>query len=293
MVLPHRSEAPSPRWPGAHKLYEGPAANNTRAQAPPPYLSIWLANEREQAAFNKGELPLYVDHLATPVISPLGTEEIRHAPLMEIENYGEEVRKREATSPNWYRTSTSHTSRRTTLPPQMTVSEAGLRLRLIRIASASSLSPQLGVIMQDLLHREIRAAMYRQEFALLSRFGSKDHCSEPSHLAAKHRRGTKRLLESSQTHTQSSEGVRKKLKMALVSPPRNSLFALRTVDEALHVQPSRDPPYVSDFVDEDVISEHAWTESMARRNHYQDLGKSLLLQSVVNAMGRTNINSWG
>jgi hypothetical protein len=49
----------------------------------------------------------------------------------------------------------------------MAISEAGLRLRLIRIASTCSLDPQLGAVMQTLLQAEIRAAMHREELALL------------------------------------------------------------------------------------------------------------------------------
>lgn len=291
---PHPSTPYSQRWPGAYKIYEGPAPKHCRYRAPPPHLSIWQADNRERAAFHSGLLPPYAKHLAAPAISPLNEEEMKYA-LMEIDEAGEEERRHEAIAyPNWYRTPTSPKSRRTILPPQMTVSEAGLRLRLIRIASACSLFPQLGANMQDLLHKEIRAAMYREELALLSHLGRKNSATEPPSLDAQDHRGpwgTKRSFAASQGQVQSVEGVRKKMKIAMVNAPRPRPFTSRTVEDILDVQPSRDPPYMSDFMDEDEILERAWMESMTRRNHKSDLRKSLLLQSVVNAMNRPNTNT--
>lgn len=283
------SQPSTSRWPGGRRYYEGPSAKNLRYRAPPPHLSIWQADNRERAAFQQGVLPPYEKHLAAPAISPLNEEETKYK-LMEIDEASEEERKHEAaTHPNWYRTPTSPKSRRTTLPPQMTVSEAGLRLRLIRIASACSLFPQLGADMQNLLHKEIRAAMYREELELLSHFGTE---SNPAHSPAHDRRGPrgiKRSLAALQGQTQTVEGVRKKMKVALANPPRPRPFTPRTVEEILEVRPNRDPPYMSDFMDEEEILERAWMERMTRRNHVHDLRKSLLLHSVVSSISQPNI----
>lgn len=287
VIIAHARRPPRrpPSWPGAVKRYEGPATKNLRYRAPPPHLSIFQADSRERIAFQQGLLPPYAKHLATPAISPVGKEETQWA-LMEIDEAGEEEQKRvAATYPNWYRTPTSPKSRRTILPPQMTVSEAGLRLRLIRIASACSLFPQLGAHMQDLLHKEIRAAMYREELSLLSHFDAKERRTSKSlpDVSNRSTRGTKRGLES-EDRPPSPEGLRKKLRMAAASVPRPRPLVAQTVEEILCVQPDRDPPYSSDFMDEDEILERAWMESMTRRNHRTDLRKNLLLQSILDCV---------
>lgn len=299
MITPTPSSPrPSPRkstWPGARRIYEGPVAKNIRYPTP-PYLSIWQADRRERTAFQQGVFPPYAEHLATPVISPLNEEETICGP-QDIDRTRDEEREHEVVAyPNWYQSPTSPKSRRTTLPPQMTVSEAGLRLRLIRIASACLLFPQLGAYMQSLLQQEIRAAMYREEVALLSRFGTKGRLPRGALIGEQDRRrsrGTKRPHAGSQGHTLSVEGVRKKMRMALITRPRPRSFDPQAVEDILCVQPNRHPPYMSDFMNEDEILERAWTECMSRRHHTSDLRKSVLLHSVVNSLGRPSTKDIG
>jgi hypothetical protein len=276
--------APTPRkstWSGARRIYEGPVTRTIRSPTPPPHLSILQADRRERIAFQQGVLPPYAEHLATPVISPLNEEE-----TMDVDQSSDEERGHDtAACPNWYQSPTSSKPRRMTLPPQMTVSEAGLRLRLIRIASACMLVPQLGAYMQSLLHKEIRAAMYREELALLSHFSKNSRSIQASLTNEQGRwrsKGTKRSLPTSQGHTLTTlKGVRKKMKTALITHPRPRSFDPQAVEDILCVQPNRHPLYMSDFMNEDEILERAWMECMSRRHHSSDLRKSVLLQSAV------------
>jgi hypothetical protein len=299
MAITPNTHRPSPRrstWSGTRRIYEGPVARNIRYPTPPPHLSIWQADRRERTAFQQGVLPPYAEHLATPVISPLNEEETICRP-MDIDQASDEELEHEVVAyPNWYQSPTSPKSRRTTLPPQMTVSEAGLRLRLIRIASACLIFPQLGAYMQSLLQQEIRAAMYREELALLSHFGAKGRFLRGSLTGEQDRRrsrGTKRPHAVSQGHTLSVEGVRKKMRTALITRPRPRSFDPQAVEDILCIQPNRHPPYMSDFMNEDEILERAWMECMSRRHHSSDLRKSVLLHSAVNSLGRPRTRDIG
>lgn len=298
IVLTPSAPRPSPRrskWSGARRIYEGPVAKNIPHPTPPPHLSIWQADHRERVAFQQGLLPPYAQHLATPVISPLNEEEANCGPMdLDLASTSDDEERENGTAlyPNWYQSPTSSKSRRTTLPPQMTVSEAGLRLRLIRIASACLLFPQLGAHMQSLLQKEIRTAMYREELMLLSHYGAKRRSNKDSLTNGQDSRtprGTKRTHAVSQGHTWTVEGVRKKMRMAQITHPRPRSFDPQAVEDILCIQPNRHPPYMSDFMNEDEILERAWMECMSRRPHCSDLRKSVLLQSVVNVLGHPSI----
>ena len=272
---------PAPRSPrkGAQRIYEGPRLlKDVESNQPPPHLSLWQADRRERTEFYRGQLPPYFMYLAVAAISPLEDVEM-DSPSSEDAVLNASI---DVQFPNWYRrpSSSSPPSPRRTLPRPFLEPEAGLRLRHVRIASACTLFPELAVVMQTLLNKEIKAAMQREEMDLLAQI--QNVASRP----AAGPRGIKRRRSDGCPPSQ-SERTMKKLRVAAVTTSKPNFFVRRSYAELVALQPERSHLYASDFLDEEEILERAWFESMTRRVPRPDLRKSLLLDCTMKDIRRT------
>src|SRR6266436_1816118 len=126
------------RWKGSRRVVEGPSLLRDVDLQYPPHLSFWLADLRERDSFFHERFPPYAAHLGSPMMDPL---KIAQEPAMDVTNDVDmkSVADRDPgcpPRPNWY-CARSDSSRPTcsTLRKPIVNTEAGLRLRYLRIAS--------------------------------------------------------------------------------------------------------------------------------------------------------------
>ncbi|KAF8318408.1 hypothetical protein DL93DRAFT_2075811, partial [Clavulina sp. PMI_390] len=253
---------------------------------PVTFASLRIADERERCSYDCGLLPSYASHLKTTSIR-------RHLPLNQTHPQRDVEGKAPAQStapdlPNWYQSVNARRERIRAIP-RPALPEAGLRLRLIRITSATSLVPDLGARMQDLLHREIRAFMLREELALLQHLNPKKNSvltalplNIPEGLCS---RGRKRRWSGSPDRA--VEAIRKKARTTPVSLNSERYSHSRSLDprRSLSVRSFHRTHSTSlSDEEEDEARGRVWMESLGRRSHPPDLRKALLLHSLTSTL---------
>lgn len=282
------------RWKGSKRLVEGPSSLRDADLQYPPHLSFWLADLREREAFLHGRLPPYARYLGSPKMSPLKStpKSVMDAPNDVDMKFDSDPNP---PHPNWYCTphgpakSTCSTLRKPIVDP-----EAGLHLRYLRITSAFSLFPQLATEMQFLLNKEIRAALQREEIAVLTQVQNHPH---PINMASRFRSVSKAGTESctatsrrlkrtagSMCCSTTEDRMKKKARVAFTTSYQPTLIVPQNIEKFVSMQPIRPHLYATLYLDEEGILERSWAESMSRRSLPVDLHRKILRASVASAL---------
>ncbi|KAF8339669.1 uncharacterized protein EI90DRAFT_3037416 [Cantharellus anzutake] len=304
LVVTTASHTPSPvrsdiLWKGSKREVEGPSLLKDADTPCPPYLSFWVADHREREAFWHGRHPPYAAYLASPTMKSLPNLGIATPVTNQVDmDIDGERAPCGSTYPNWHGTrEMPSNSTRSSLPKPVLNPEAGLRLRQLRITSARSLFPQLAGEMQLLLYKEIRAAMEREEIALLSndRFPSavsKERSASLSTTVSSGEyitatRGVKRAYASGPMCCGRNEDrAKKKFRATLARSSRPASVVPQTIEKVVYTSAGRPHLYATLYLDEEGILERSWADSMMHRNPPVDLRKIVLCASLRSAFHR-------